>query len=590
MNDILTWKNVSVSSSTKKLLDNVSGYAQPGTVTALMGPSGSGKTTLLSVLAQRTNSFKKFQVTGDIHLGDAVVTNALLRSVSRFVEQEDHLLGCLTVKELIDFSIMMLDNMPYHERNELVENTIEFFGLTKQKNTIVGTPIQKGLSGGQKRRVSVACQVVTKPSVLFLDEPTSGLDSTASFEVMNTLKNFAKKENVIIIASIHQPSTLTFNLFDNVMFLTEGKIAYSGLRSNLAPYFDKAGFPIPSHYNPAEYVLDLINTDFSGGETYKRENMNTLIQLVKESTSEEFIPQSPFETEKSFSQSKIETPSGIVKTFALLLRNMIKARRDYLAYYVRLAMYFGLAIMMGTVWLRLSYSQENIQLFTNAIFFSGAFMSFMSVAYIPAYLEDYFSYRKERSNGLYGPFSFLLSNFIIGAPFLFGIVVIFTIITYFMCNLRLSGKGFFMYLLYLFCNLLAAESLTILIATVFPVFVVSLALTAFANGLWMAVGGFLVSASVLNSFWYYTFYWINYQRYAFQGMMFNQFKDTIFRCGEGCQCMYPSLLSDQCLIDGGAVLKALGYGSSNHGLWVGLMLVLTFALRFATYLVLKMRK
>ncbi|GEQ69466.1 hypothetical protein JCM33374_g3138 [Metschnikowia sp. JCM 33374] len=321
--------------------------------------------------------------------------------------------------------------------------------------------------------------------------------------------------------------------------------------------------------------------------------MDTLVEFAKNSqtSSKSDSLVSPFENEKvQVLETEKASPSEISKTFALLQRGMIKARRDYLAYYVRVAMYFGLAIMMGTVWLRLSYSQENIQLFTNAIFFSGAFMSFMSVAYIPAYLEDYFSYRKERSNGLYGPFTFMISNFAIGVPFLFGIVVMFSLITYFMCNFTKSASGFFYYVLYLFVNLLAAESLTILIATIFPVFVVALALTAFANGLWMAVGGFLVSASVLNDFWYYTFYWIDYQRYAFQGMMFNQFEDTIYKCGSGCKCMYSSALEGQCLIQGGAVLKALGYGAANHGLWVGLMLALTFVLRFGTYLVLKLRK
>ncbi|GEQ69467.1 hypothetical protein JCM33374_g3139 [Metschnikowia sp. JCM 33374] len=247
----LSWENVSVSSGAKNLLEDVSGQATPGTVTALMGPSGSGKTTLLSVLAQRTSSFKNFDITGDVVLGSDTVTSALLRGVSRFVEQEDHLLGCLTVKESINFSIKMSDGMTTEQRNDLVEKTIDFFGLTKQKNTIVGTAIQKGLSGGQKRRLSVACQVVTKPAVLFLDEPTSGLDSKASFEVIQTLKKFAQTENVIVIASIHQPSTSTFDLFDNVMFLTEGKVAYSGTRDDISSYFESAGYPIPPHYNPA---------------------------------------------------------------------------------------------------------------------------------------------------------------------------------------------------------------------------------------------------------------------------------------------------------------------------------------------------
>ncbi|KAM9930347.1 hypothetical protein OXX59_000562 [Metschnikowia pulcherrima] len=591
MSGILVWENVSVSSGAKNLLDNVSGRAVPGTVTALMGPSGSGKTTLLSVLSQRTAVLHKFNISGKISLGNDAVTSALLREDSRYVEQEDHLLGCLTVKESVRFSAQMSNIMSPEDRNNVAENTVSFFGLSGQKNTIVGTPIQKGLSGGQKRRLSVACQVVTKPKVLFLDEPTSGLDSKASFEVMQTLKAFAQKENVIVIASIHQPSTSTFDLFDSVTFLTEGKVVYSGSRVRLHAYFEAAGFPFPIHYNPAEYVLELTNTDFAGNDETQRGNVDLLIAYAEEQRREvnTVLQESPFEEDKT-EMDEVMHPSVLSKTMALLQRGMIKARRDYLAYYVRMAMYLGLAILMGTVWLRLSYTQENIQLFTNAIFFSGAFMSFMSVAYIPAYLEDYFAYRKESANGLYGPFAFMIANFVIGVPFLFAIVMLFSVITYFMCNFTLSVDGFFLYVLYLFVNLLAAESLTILIATIFPVFVVALALTAFANGLWMAVGGFLVSASVLNDFWYYTFYWIDYQRYAFQGMMFNQFENTIYKCGAGCQCMYASDLADQCLIDGAAVLKTLGYRSVNHGLWVGLMLALTFSLRIGTYLVLKFRE
>ena len=149
-----SWKDITVEAGEKRLLDNVSGITAGGThgggtLTALMGPSGSGKTTLLLVLARP----------------------ALLRQVSRFVEQEDHLIGLLTVKETVDFAAKMLDQKTsLLTRAELVNDIIELLGLTKQANTKVGTPLQKGLSGGQKRRLSVASQVVTKPRLLFLDE------------------------------------------------------------------------------------------------------------------------------------------------------------------------------------------------------------------------------------------------------------------------------------------------------------------------------------------------------------------------------------------------------------------------------------
>ena len=156
-------------------------------------------------------------------------------------------------------------------------------------------------------------------------------------------------------------------------------------------------------------------------------------------------------------------------------------------------------------------------------FFGSAFMSFMAVAYVPAFLEDRAMFVKERSNGLYGPTAFLVSNFLIGLPFLFLISILFSLVSYWLINMQPTATAFFTWIMWLFLDLIAAESLVVLIASIFPNFVVALALIAFANGLWMSVGGFLVSMPILNVFWKYVFHYIDYQAYVFQGMMVNEF-------------------------------------------------------------------
>ncbi|KKK16562.1 hypothetical protein AOCH_007605, partial [Aspergillus ochraceoroseus] len=160
----------------------------------------------------------------------------------------------------------------------------------------------------------------------------------------------------------------------------------------------------------------------------------------------------------------------------------------------------GLAIMMGTVWLRLKTEQEYIQPFINAIFFGSAFMSFMAVAYVPAFLEDRATFAKERANGLYGSLPFIISNFIIGLPL---ISILFSIVSYWLSNFRPNAEAFFTWVMWLFLDLVAAESLVVFVTSIFPNFVIALALVAFANGLWMSVGGFLVSPTILNPFWKY---------------------------------------------------------------------------------------
>jgi ABC-type multidrug transport system permease subunit len=129
----------------------------------------------------------------------------------------------------------------------------------------------------------------------------------------------------------------------------------------------------------------------------------------------------------------------------------------------------GLAIMIGTVWLRLGTNQADIQPFINSIFFGAAFISFMAVSYVPAYLEDRAVYIKEGvHNGLYGPTAFLLSNFIIGLPFLFLIDVVFSVISYWLCGFQPTAVAFFTWIMWLFLDLLAAESLVVLVTSILP--------------------------------------------------------------------------------------------------------------------------
>lgn len=200
----------------------------------------------------------------------------------------------------------------------------------------------------------------------------------------------------------------------------------------------------------------------------------------------------------------------------------------------------------------------------------------MAVAYVPAFLEDRRTYMHERSNGLYGPTAFLVSNFLTALPFLFLISILFSVFTYWMMNMRPTASAFFTWVGWLFLDLIAAESLVVLLASLFPNFVLALALTAFANGLWMSVGGFLVAMPTLNVFYKYLFHYIDYQAYVFQGMMVNEFKGRVYDCasvggGNECQCMYASELQGECKIAGTAVLREYGYATGREGEWAGIL-------------------
>jgi len=356
---------------------------------------------------------------------------------------------------------------------------------------------------------------------------------------------------------------------------------------------------MPLYTNPAEFVIDLVNTDFSANVEIATDRLNHL------HTSWANYPDAASVSNAIGFASSNKLPASTLSDhhsaanplflpFTLMHRSFIKSYRDVVVYGIRIFMYMGLAIMMGTVWLRLAPLQTNIQAFTNAIFFGGAFMSFMAVAYIPAFLEDLAIYQKDRANGLYGPTAFTLANFVVGLPYLFFIAILFSVVSYWLGNFNPTAQGFWMWVLWLFLDLLAAESLVVLLSSIIPIFVVALAATAFANGLWMCVNGFMVQPSRLNPFWRYAFHYIDYQAYVFRGMMVNEFGNRNYSCqrvADGpCQCMYPSALQDQCLVEGKAVLSVYGFGTGNEGKYVGYLLVIVFVYRLMGWAVLYFRK
>ncbi|KAJ5240638.1 uncharacterized protein N7469_002229 [Penicillium citrinum] len=600
----LYWKDLTVTVKNRSsgkplnLITEVNGYVKQGELLALMGPSGCGKTTLLNLLARRDAS-PRAKIRGEVFINGTQIDRQTFQLLSSYVEQEDVLIGSLTVKETMKFAADL--SLPgYISKDERISRTsklLQSFGIQKQADTLVGTPIRKGISGGQKRRLSVASQLITSPKILFMDEPTSGLDSTSSFEVISFTKRLAQDNNLhrlivhklLVILSIHQPSTTTFELFDKLLLLADGKACYFGSLHQIEGYFSKIAYPIPSRTNPAEFLLDLVTADFvpaNGSTSGRRERIQS---AWAESTESEAlmmqISAQPHSTEKRLVAQDLDRPTLLKTTLTLVHRLFIKSYRDFVAYEIRILMYLALAIMMGTVWLRLQTSQNYIQPLINAIFFGSAFMSFMAVAYVPAFLEDRATFVKERSNGLYGPLPFMISNFLIGLPYL----LLFSVISYWLSNFYPNVDAFFTWVMWIFLDLVTAESLVVFASSMFPNFVIALAIVAFANGLWMCVGGFLVPLGLLNPFWKYVFHYIDYQAYVFQGMLVNELARRIYSCDANCHCMFSTDLAPHCQIRGSGILELYGYSTGKTAEWVGILLAIIAAYRLLGWIAIALR-
>ncbi|KAJ3295413.1 hypothetical protein HDU76_006838, partial [Blyttiomyces sp. JEL0837] len=450
-------------------------------------------------------------------------------------------------------------------RSQRVDHIINVLGLSRCADQIVGNPIQKGISGGQKRRVTLAHSLVTYPKILFLDEPTSGLDTTTSREVMASIKRIAVEQNMIVIATIHQPNFETLNLFTSLLLLAEGKVMYNGAIADMAEYFDKFGTPIPRFSNPADHAVDLVNNDFELREGDVSEIVNNLSKFYKthNTINEEVlkslvVDSTPLKVNHAASGADFWTHTAILSK-----RVYLNYTRNLIAYGVRLVH-----------------------------FFSVAFLSFMSVAGIPAFLEERSVFVRERHNGLYKTGPYVLANTLVNIPFLFICAFFFTIISYWAIGLNPDASAFFKFLVYLFLAIYAAESQVVLVSALLPIFIAALAIGAFMNGFWMCVQGYFIKSISLPRFWYYSFHFMDYQTYAFELLANTDMTGINFACAPnpnstyGCQCAYPSSTPDKCTVSGSDVLSYLDINNISYAKWVSILVGIILIYRVLFYVVL----
>ncbi|KAL1462366.1 hypothetical protein WDU94_014206, partial [Cyamophila willieti] len=251
---------LSTKITTKKLVNNVTGVARSGTLTAVMGASGAGKTTLLSALAQRNNG--GLVVEGDVRV-NGVVVGSKIRKISAFLYQKDLFTPTLTVYEhLVFYARLKLDRrLSKTEIKDKVYDILRQVGLLEVANRQIGTSgdhFQIFLSGGERRRLSFATEMLSDPDLFFCDEVTSGLDSYSTLNLVSTMKQMCSDHQKTIICAIHQPSSELLHLFDSLVILAESRTAYIGSPDGAVEFLKTQGYECPRNFNPADYFIKIL--------------------------------------------------------------------------------------------------------------------------------------------------------------------------------------------------------------------------------------------------------------------------------------------------------------------------------------------
>ncbi|KAK4350675.1 hypothetical protein RND71_029988 [Anisodus tanguticus] len=572
------------SGETQNVLEGLTGYAEPGTFTALMGPSGSGKSTFLDALSGRlvSNAFLSGRVLLNGRKAD------LSFGTAAYVTQDDTLIGTLTVRETISYSaqLRLPDRMPWSEKRTLIESTIIEMGLQDCADTVIGNWHLRGISGGEKRRVSIALEILMRPRLLFLDEPTSGLDSASAFFVTQTLRGLSR-DGRTVIASIHQPSSEVFELFDRLYLLSGGKTVYFGQASEAYEFFAQAGFPCPALRNPSDHFLRCINSDFDKVKATLKGSMKLRFEsnedpLDKTTTAEamRILVDSYRRSQYSYSANeRVEDMSKVkgtvldsggsqasffMQSYTLTKRSFINMSRDFGYYWLRLVIYLVVTICIGTIYLNVGTGYSSILARGACASFVFGFVTFLSIGGFPSFVEDMKVFQRERMNGHYGVSAFVVSNTLSAMPFLILITFLSGTVCYFMVRLHPGFTHYLFFVICLYASVTVVESLMMVIASIVPNFLMGIIIGAGIQGIFMLVSGyFRLPNDIPKPFWRYPMSYLSFHFWALQGQYQNDLMGLVF----------DNSSSDQPKIPGEFILEQIFQIDLNRSKWMDVSVI-----------------
>ena len=395
----------------KALLSNISASVSSGEVLAILGPSGSGKTTLLNSLTLEPGPGKP---SGSMVInGHAIDASSYIKHCA-YVPREDNLWTTMTARAhlVLAFECYRPD-LGAAERERKVDELLAATGMESCQHTRAGDMLRPGLSGGQRRRLSMAIALVKEPKLVILDEPTSGLDSAAAAAITKLLGAIAKRTSSTIICTIHQPSAAVLAGFEKVFVLAEGRTAYFGPTAGLAPHLASLGHTVPDDCNPAEFALELVSKDVSSAEDVgkilsKWDTVGTKVILPPKT---ELAPTPPV--------------AGLAKqTWVLTKRTAKQAIADPIFYMVRMVMSAFMISFFGLIY-KESRHNVNPQATFRLFFLWWVLAVPVSLDLVTVFVLniELKTVKTEIKNGMYSPIAYVLSNTLVQIPFMFGIAV-----------------------------------------------------------------------------------------------------------------------------------------------------------------------
>ncbi|KAL6501818.1 ABC transporter G member 14 [Orobanche gracilis] len=568
-------------SKEKTILNGVTGVVSPGEILAMLGPSGSGKTTLLTALGGRQSL--SGNLSGRITYNGHPFSGSVKRKIG-FVAQDDVLYPHLTVFETLLFTALLRlpKSLSKEEKVTHADRVVVELGLTGCRDSMVGGAFLRGISGGERKRVSIGQEMLINPSLILLDEPTSGLDSTTAQRILTTIKVLADGGRTVL-TTIHQPSSRLYHMFDKVLLLSPGgRPIYYGLGSDALDYFSSIGYSTSVTVNPADLLLDLANgigPDFQYGidEDVQQDAMSvreSLVSAYDRNISTRLKNELCSSDASGHSLTTETTIRNEVKMhkwcttwwyqFKILLLRGLRERRYEAVNTLRIFQVLSVAILGGLLWWQTPSSHIDDHMFW------GFYPMYNAVFTFP---QERAMLIKETSSGMYRLSSYFLARTVGDLPMELALPTAFTCIFYWMGGLKPDPSTFILSLLVVLFSVLVSQSLGLACGAVLMDVKQATTLASVTTMVFLVAGGYYVRHIPRFIAW---LKYVSYSYYCFRLLLGVQYdEDDYYECAEGVHCRVAD----------SPPVKAVGMS----GLWVdvSVMAVMLVGYRLAAYLALR---
>lgn len=534
-------KNQGVVEDRLELLKGVSGAFRPGVLTALMGVSGAGKTTLMDVLAGRkTGGY----IDGNITISGYPKKQETFARVSGYCEQNDIHSPHVTIYESLAYSawLRLPPEVDSEKRKMFIEEVMELVELDSLRGALVGLPGVNGLSTEQRKRLTIAVELVANPSIIFMDEPTSGLDARAAAIVMRTVRNTVDTGRTVV-CTIHQPSIDIFEAFDELFLMKRGGqeiyVGPLGRQScQLIKYFE--GFEgvskIKDGYNPATWMLEVTSSaqEASLGIDFAQNYKNSeLYRRNKDLIKELSVP--PPGSKDLYFRSQFSQPF-LIQCMACLWKQHHSYWRNPPYTAVRFLFTTFIALMFGTVFWDLGSKVERKIDLSNAMGSMYAAVLFLGVqnssSVQPVVAIERTVFYRERAAGMYSALPYAFAQAIIELPYIFGQAAVYSLITYSMIGFHWTVAKFFWYLFFMYFTLLYFTYYGMMTVAVTPNQNIAAIISSAFYAIWNLFSGFIVPRPRIPVWWRW-YYWACPVAWTLYGMIVSQYGDIQDRLNTG---------------------------------------------------------